>query len=249
MVLDLHGLPPEELALSGHVLKSRLYGISERIVIHRAATVIAVTQAMVAHFKRKYPAVKTNYQVFAIVPRHLPAQPPLLAETAKDDVVNVLYSGNTQSWQNIVLMVELIRNNLSPHIRYYILTGEVEIMRKHLEKAGLAGHKAISVQTVSPGSLKTYYEKAHYGFILRDDIPLNHVACPTKLIEYLYYGIMPVVKSPDIGDFRELGYEYLPYTHFSGQIQPQKSRKNQQVAQALLLNRPGFISTMLNAYG
>jgi hypothetical protein len=32
---------------------------------------------------------------------------------------------------------------------------------------------------------------------------------PTKLYEYICYGVVPIVLSPDIGDFVELGYRYL----------------------------------------
>ncbi|MGE0906881.1 hypothetical protein AB4M30_16785 [Escherichia coli] len=51
--------------------------------------------------------------------------------------------------------------------------------------------------------------RCHLGFVLRDDIVVNRVACPTKLIEYLECGVVPVVKSPDIGDFNSLGYSFI----------------------------------------
>jgi len=35
------------------------------------------------------------------------------------------------------------------------------------------------------------------------------VACPTKLIEYMLNGIIPIVLNPYIGDFKELGYSYI----------------------------------------
>lgn len=41
------------------------------------------------------------------------------------------------------------------------------------------------VDTLSAEELKLEYEKADYGFMLRDDIIVNEVACPTKLIVIL----------------------------------------------------------------
>ena len=48
--------------------------------------------------------------------------------------------------------------------------------------------------------------------MLRDSSPVNYVACPTKIIEYLKYGIIPILKSTEIGDFVDLGMEYITYT-------------------------------------
>ena len=53
--------------------------------------------------------------------------------------------------------------------------------------------------------LTEIYTKCHYGFILREDIVVNRVACPTKLVEYLAMGVVPIVDSANIGDFRTMG--------------------------------------------
>ena len=45
--------------------------------------------------------------------------------------------------------------------------------------------------------------------MLRDDSPVNRVSCPTKLVEYLSFGLIPVVRSPHLGDFHRLGYAYV----------------------------------------
>ena len=52
------------------------------------------------------------------------------------------------------------------------------------------------------------------GLVLRDDSAVNRVACPTKLAEYLYFGLIPVVRSPRLGDFEELGYAYVTEQEF-----------------------------------
>ena len=53
---------------------------------------------------------------------------------------------------------------------------------------------------------------AHY--LIQFDIVVNRVACPTKLVEYMFYGITPIVLSKEIDDYNELGYEYLDYKDF-----------------------------------
>jgi hypothetical protein len=49
--------------------------------------------------------------------------------------------------------------------------------------------------------VKDHYLAHEYGFVLRDESLVNRVACPTKLVEYLYWGVLPVVITPRIGDF------------------------------------------------
>lgn len=234
VILDAHGVVPEEHMLSGLRLKSRLYGLSEGSIIHRANVVIIVTRAMEQHFRKKYPKSNPQYVRYTILPHHLlnDGVADLLAET--DEIVRIVYSGNTQKWQNIDLMISVIKRNLSKRIKYDILTGEPEIMQKHLETAGLDKEPNINVFNVSPGELKHYYKRAHYGFVLRDDINVNRVACPTKLVEYLYYGIIPVVKTSKIGDFDDLGYEYINYDSLSAEITAKKSEKNHQLMKKLL---------------
>lgn len=57
--------------------------------------------------------------------------------------------------------------------------------------------------------LNKEYKESHYGFILREDLIVNRVACPTKLIEYLAMGIVPIVDFEKIGDFSDFGMKYV----------------------------------------
>jgi hypothetical protein len=157
----------------------------------------------------------------------------------------VIYSGNCQKWQNIDLMLEVIKKNRCKHLEYIILTGEPSVFEEKMQKVGIIKNLwNISVLSVKPFELPQYYNKAHYGFILRDDIAVNQVANPTKMLEYLNFGIIPIVKSPQIGDFASLGYDYLLYSSFRTELEPQKSRKNVDVAKKIMKskgNLPTFI--------
>src|SRR5690554_6019372 len=55
VVLDAHGVVPEEAALAGNRRKAWLYRLSERAAMRRADLVITVTRAMEAHFRRNIP--------------------------------------------------------------------------------------------------------------------------------------------------------------------------------------------------
>lgn len=85
------------------------------------------------------------------------------------------------------------------------------------------------VDTLSADELKKEYEKAQYGFTLRDDIIVNEVACPTKLIDYVKYGIIPILKSDKIGDFVENGLEYVRIEDFINGRIPLEEKRVQMV--------------------
>lgn len=235
VILDAHGVVPEEQAFSGVHFKSRLYALTERMAFKRLNLVMVVTKAMEAHFRKKYPVATPAYVQYGIFPAHLKPeqQPSVAADTADEGVLRVVYSGNLQSWQNIDLMIQVIKKNTDDRIRYDILTGEPEELKRRLVAEGIALHR-IQVQTVDPSKLGAYYRAAHYGFVLRDDVVVNRVACPTKLVEYLYYGVIPIVKSANIGDFAALGFEYLSYEDFSSHVVARKSVVNREVARELI---------------
>lgn len=234
VIVDAHGVVPEEATLGGNRTKAWLYGLSERLAMRRADMVITVTKAMETHFRQKYPQSKARYETCPILPAHIVGDGNVDLAVQGEEDVHVVYSGNAQPWQNIELMLAVIRENRSPRIKCHILTGDIPSMRRHLEEAGLADDPHIELATVPPDALRDYYRMAHYGFILRDDITVNRVACPTKLVEYLHYGVIPIVKQPEIGDFNALGYEYIHHEDFSTALRPRKSARNHALAAQLV---------------
>ncbi|MDO7483953.1 glycosyl transferase family 1 [Acinetobacter baumannii] len=224
-VLDLHGVVPEELVMQGKILKSKILNTVEKILFKKIDIAIAVTNTMANHFSKKYKDAKCHFIIYAILPSHLRSSN---IESVFSDKVEVIYSGNIQVWQNVDLMLEVIKNHLYENINYTILTGDLIGFREKLISHDIDLNK-INLKSVSPNELEEYYKQSHYGFILRDDILVNNVACPTKIIEYLNYGIIPIVLTENIGDFKELGYEFLNVNNFNSSITQRKSKKNIEV--------------------
>lgn len=223
-VLDLHGVVPEELEMQGKKKYASIFSTIEKILFKRVNVCISVTNRMSNHYKLKYPKTKAVFITYAILPSHL--KPYIIdAMNQKDDVLEVIYSGNTQVWQNVDLMLKAIKNNLSEKINFTILTREPKEFADKLKEHGIEQDEIV-VKSVNPEELEEYYKKSHYGFILRDDILVNQVACPTKIVEYLNYGIKPIVLSEKIGDFDEFGYEYIYINQLNDILKPLKSLKN-----------------------
>ncbi|PVH25835.1 glycosyltransferase family protein [Sphingobacterium corticibacter] len=209
IILDVHGVVPEENEFMGyHHYFEHFKKIEERLFKMSNLKIVTITDAMTKYYKEKYPNAKFSSLKYSIFPAHLQESPPQ-PKPIEDETINFVYAGNLQKWQNAEMMLEsiakLARNS---NYHFYILTGELEEMVSLVrEKIGEINN--VEVLSVSPTELKNYYEKCHYGFVLRDDIIVNRVACPTKLIEYMFYGITPIVLSENMGDFNSLGYEFV----------------------------------------
>jgi len=226
IILDIHGVVPEEHKLNGHWFKSVLYNLSEKFIFTRLFLAISVTNAMSRHYKIKYPNASAKMVIYPILPLNISELSLDTAFESGKEII-VIYSGNMQKWQNVDLMADLISKNISPRIRYQILTGMPDQMKDLFERKNLGTHNNVYIDSVAPSELGAYYAKASYGIVLRDDIVVNRVACPTKLIEYMHYGLIPVVLSVQVGDFYNLGYEYLEVRNFTASsLQLCKSHKN-----------------------
>ena len=167
---------------------------------------VAVSNNMIDFYKNKYSCSKdANYILLPIFPNT-----EIKAQEKSKNTINLVYSGRNYVWQNSELMIESIYqmiNNGIKNINYTFLTPDIEYFKNLIKKYDV--EKYIEIKSVIPSELNNEYSKAHLGFILRDDHVVNKVSCPTKLVEYMKAGIIPVVLQPEIGDFNRLGYKYI----------------------------------------
>lgn len=232
IILDIHGVVVEELKLEKKIFKSYIYSYVEKIALKKIKLAIVVSNSMQNYYKSKYPWYDKSYLVYNIMPKSLD-----LCSFDKiniPDTINIIYSGNTQKWQNVDLMLEVVKKSIFRNINFVILTGELDKFKLLLKDKEIDIQK-IMINSVLPEELNSYYNDASYGFILRDDIVVNRVSNPTKLIEYLSYGIIPIVLSEKIGDFLDYGYEYIYYNEIDTIFSSIKSHKNIEIAKSIVL--------------
>lgn len=235
MILDIHGVVPEELKMNNKILQFYIYKFCEKIIFGKAKLLICVSENMKNFYVKNYPRSHAKYVTYPILPNTIDNINKTENYSKEYSTVNFVYSGNTQKWQNVELMIDVISKNLKDNFIYYILTRNVDEMKALFEeKIGLSANNQIVILSVNPENLKEYYEKCHYGFILRDDVLVNNVACPTKMVEYLHYGIIPIVKSTNIGDFESMNYDYIDYKDSYANLLPVKSEKNIAIVKKLL---------------
>jgi glycosyltransferase involved in cell wall biosynthesis len=230
IITDLHGVFPEELGYYGKKTASALYGVIERIATRRSRAVIVVTDAMADHLRAKYgdfPAAIYTIPIFddfSIGRKEM---------GGASDTLVAIYSGGSQKWQNIDLMMEAMarsRHNYS----FVVLTPDVPFFERKAAEYGLAGR--VKVLTVRKSDVYEHYLRADLGFVLRDDSVVNRAACPTKLVEYLACGVIPIVLQPNIGDFSRRGYAWIGLEQFiSGDLPPREELEAKRVNNYRLL--------------
>jgi hypothetical protein len=156
----------------------------------------------------------------------------------KDGRPTVIYAGGTQKWQNVPAMLNVIARALD-RADWWMYTPDIDVMR-NAASPEVQAHPNFHVASATRAELNQVYQQCHFGFILRDDMVVNHVSCPTKLIEYLAFGIVPIVDTPNIGDFNTYGMRYVSVEDFAkGRIPDAATRMemaahNRQICERLV---------------
>jgi len=234
-ITDLHGVVPEESEYKGNRLRAIVYGIIELIALHRSSAVIYVTSAMKCHFEKKYGRRTTPDLIIPIIQNNFDERGQCENVLgAKRDSKRVIYAGGLQAWQNIAMMLDAAAS--VTQMNYVFLSGESMELQHMADSANVVSFKC---SAVDPDCVPDHYLTCTYGFILRENVLVNRVACPTKLVEYMYWGVIPVVLTPNIGDFVELGYEFVTLDDFRKGHVPDDNKAsnmraiNRQVAERL----------------
>jgi hypothetical protein len=206
IILDIHGLVPEEKLFMGDSKKSvRVINKIEEKIFKISDILVSVSNKMKNFYIKKYPFL-TDKQFIAlpIFDAHLPP-----AEIRDINNLYFIYAGGLQKWQNIDKIVAAIKI-MPDDFSYIFLVPNYDLkeMKIKIESLNINMQK-IEIQSVSKNKIYDYYQKSTFGFIIREEIDINQASCPTKLIEYLSNGVIPVVLQPEIGDFNDLGYKYI----------------------------------------
>ncbi len=201
IITDMHGIVPEEFCSNGQIWLSKLLSIVERIVVKRSAALVVVTDAMRRHFKKKY---NLNEDMRTYIVPIVPIE-PLPARLSVRNPQLVIYAGGLQAWQRVDRMLDAVERAWD-RFQYLFLTGDPERLREELDRRHISN---VEIDSVPRAKIFEHYSRASFGFILREDSLVNQVACPTKLAEYLWHGVIPIVEQPHIGDFAERGYNYV----------------------------------------
>ena len=206
IVVDIHGIAPEEEELQGQHERARIFGEVERQVLAQAKRLVVVTRAMERHLREKYPETRAEFIVMPIIERYAHARDE--SRRGPDwEKARLIYAGGAHRWQNVDAMLRMAET-CSPFADTLFLSHEPATFAARAEEIGVPAD-SFTLGSARKQELPSIYAARNFGLVLRDDIAVNRVACPTKLSEYMDFGIVPVVRSPSLGDFFEEGYRYV----------------------------------------
>jgi|GEM_PF-1327920 len=207
IITDLHGIVPEEESYIGSEEVAKEMAEVERLVFDNGKFFIAVSQKMVDYYNEKY---RLGKDVEWIVMPMLDTRTSSSKKKISEKRLQVIYAGGMQRWQKPEIMVEAIKKRQD--CDYIIYTYDFSTLNKFVGDD--VDTDKLIIKSGTKEEIINEYSRSDLGFIIRDDHVLNRVSCPTKLIEYLSYGVVPIVLSPNMGDFESYGYKFVLYDDF-----------------------------------
>ena len=225
-ILDLHGSVPEELLLQGNPEQAAIEGEKEKLALEKVQYAVVVSNAMADHLREKYPNTNVRFITLPILDvqitetkRYLDPKPYLEGKPF------VAYVGGLQKWQLIPRMQSLI-DSTNQIYNYQILVPSPDEFLSYWKEKEIP---PIMISSGGRETVKKICERSHYGLLLREDIVVNRVSCPTKLVEYLALGVVPVLISNSIGDFSALGMRHISLEDFESNRLPTEAERLQIV--------------------
>jgi hypothetical protein len=225
-IWDVHGAVPEECAYRGADSLARKMERLEILAALRSTGIVCVSEAMERHLQAKHG------QGAAII-LQLPAISGMTAPAPSDrNGRNFVYAGSIDTWQEFAPMAEAItRSRIDGNFTLFVPD---PIAARQVFPAALGPRIVIATDT--PQGVRRRLAEFAYGFCLREDLVLNRVACPTKLVDYVAAGVVPILSFAGIGDFEKLGLQSVRLADFvAGRLPTDAKRLNMARENHLIL--------------
>ncbi len=208
-IWDIHGVLPQEHVMQLNFLEAQYATAAEELLLDRADCTLVISDAMERHYEKMYKKKLRNAVNTSVFTSDIGVDfDAIMNEKPKTKPFNAVYAGNTMAWQNIPLMKDTI-SKCNEKFNYYVFTHDINDFES--QNSALEMPRTFKIDSVPIEKVFETYKYSHLGFALRDDTPVNNVATPTKIIEYIQFGIIPIFKSENIGDFVHLGLKFIKY--------------------------------------
>ena len=198
----IQGTSPDESFMRNHsYIRKFLISCIEYFAISKAKYVFMVSKSMLKHYKKKYHK-DYSFKTYIMPCYNCEIQRELFFTLGKYEENTYCYVGGLSVWQCFPETVELykqIEDNV-PNAKFKVFTGDQDKAKSILQEKGVKNYE---VKYVKPDQLVNELASCKYGFIVRAESPVNYVATPTKLSNYMAAGLIPIV-SNSVGFFEEI---------------------------------------------
>ena len=204
IILWCQGIIPEESFLrNGSKVKASALSLIEKRALKKAAFCLFVSDDMRRHYERKYK-LDFDGRCFVMPCFNSTLQTESFFVEGKYDSPTFAYVGSLAAWQCFEATIDLYKELEGQlcEARLKVLTFDQDMAREVLKAKGV---KHYELGCVPPEKVAQELAGVAYGFVIREDDPVNRVATPTKLSSYMAAGVIPVF-SECIGSFSELAH-------------------------------------------
>ena len=144
-------------------------------------------------------------------------------EKPKSNGIRIIYCGGLQKWQRAEDMLDAAEACSLKNTAFEFCVNDEDAFKILLSERKIS--KPVTYGRKQGAALRRALLAADFGFLLREDSPVNRVAFPTKLIEYIQNGVIPILDFEDIGDMPAYGIQYITLGDFvSGKIPDAENR-------------------------
>ncbi|NSW92338.1 MAG: glycosyltransferase [Firmicutes bacterium] len=212
IILDVHGLWLEEIVQKlcyVFGLKKKVLLAIESTMLKQVDGLIFVSQALQKCMIERYPFLKKKPSV--IVPCSVDTKKFKFDQKARsrirqsfgwEDNIIIVHSGIIAPWvdiEGIIYLMNLCKQHI-PTVRFLFLSSDSEKLNALFSVHNL--QSIAKVLEVNHNYMPKYLSAGDIGLVCRIRSPINQVASPTKLAEYLAVGL-PVLMTAGIGDYDE----------------------------------------------
>lgn len=198
----IQGSSPDESFMRHHsYVRKFIISCIEYFAISKAKVLLMVSNSMLKHYRGKYHK-DYSYKTYIMPCYNSEIQKELFYTPGKYENNTFCYVGGLSVWQCFSETVDLykqIEDRVS-NVKFKVLTGDQDKAKAILEEKGVKNYE---VKYVKPDQLLSELATCKYGFIVRAESPVNYVATPTKLSNYMAAGLLPIV-SNSVGFFDEI---------------------------------------------
>lgn len=198
----VQGSSPDESFMRNHsYFRKAMISIIEFIALNKAKYCFMVSNSMLNYYNTKYRINFTD-KTYIMPCYNSEIKVSLFNTPDKYNCNTFCYVGGLSVWQCFPETVDLYKKiEERVHDAFFkVFTGDIEKATKILEEKNV---KNYNVKYVKPDDLVNELATCKYGFIVRENSPVNYVATPTKLSNYMAAGLIPIV-SNTVGFFSEI---------------------------------------------
>ena len=184
-------IPEESYMRNKSKLRYYILSLMEKFALDKSSINLLVSQAMLSHYNTKYHKIydKKSY-IFPCFNTKLNEN--AFFYSGKYSSNTFVYAGGLDVWQCFDYTLEVYKSFEDLEIKgtkLIVMTKDQEFAKRKIQQTGI---KHCEVGFTTPEQLPSVLAKAKFGFVLRDDTPVNRVSTPTKISTYLSCGIIPI---------------------------------------------------------